>query len=193
MKRHLNNSETERFGLGCVLLVFSSGWERGAAGVNLFLPRSALFVLVKCSQQVVLSQDSKVLSCLILLCKTAPHTDLQIVDPSGKKNVAVDLTRALNQINSNSGIQIKVEVTDETQRTYDTMVTVRVEDQPVKVEFDKVRTDLVYRTGMPIQVVVRQGDCCALVVEIGPVVVGISALVVQISTVVVGISALEVL
>ena len=118
--------------------------------------------------------------------------------------MAVDLTQALNQINSNSGIQIKVEVTDETQRTYDTMVTVRVEDQPVKVEFDKVRTDLVYRTGMPIQVVVRQGDCCALVVEISPVVVGIrvscsankycgSGNKCSWSALVVGISALEVL
>ena len=124
-------------------------------------------------------------------------TDLQIVDPSGKKNVAVDLTRALNQMNSNSGIQIKVEVTDETQRTYDTMVTVRVENQPVKVEFDRVRTDLVYRTRMPIQVVVRQEDCCALVVGISALVVGItcsgiSALVVGISALVVGISALVV-
>ena len=65
------------------------------------------------------------------------------------------MRRALEKVGEYGGsITIKVEVTDETQRTYETMVTVPMERNPVKVEFDKAQTDLVFRPGMPFRAVV---------------------------------------
>ena len=83
----------------------------------------------------------------------APHADLQISDSSGTKNMVVDLTKEL-AVDGVRSISIKVEVTDETQRTYETMATVKVESQPFKMEFDAARTHMVYRTGMDFQAVV---------------------------------------
>lgn len=80
---------------------------------------------------------------------------MQISDTSGKKDVEIDLSREVAIASDNGdSISIRVEVTDETRRTYESMATVRVEKQPVKLEFDRARTDLVYHPRMPYRAVV---------------------------------------
>ena len=67
----------------------------------------------------------------------------------------IDLSREVALAGDDGdSISINVEVTDEARRTYETMATVRVEKQMVKLEFDHTRTDLVYHTRMPYRAVV---------------------------------------
>ncbi|KAK7114959.1 CD109 antigen-like isoform X3 [Littorina saxatilis] len=92
--------------------------------------------------------------------KLSQTIDNMITDPSGMKNVEIDLTKELTATPDyyDSNLEIKVEVTDETQRTYETTVSVRVVEKPVKIEFDQTRTETVFRPGMPIKAVVKITD-----------------------------------
>ena len=85
----------------------------------------------------------------------------QISDTSGKTDVEIDLSREVALADDDGdSISINVEVTDEARRTYETMATVRVEKQMVKLEFDHTRTDLVYHTRMPYRAVVSRRCSC---------------------------------
>lgn len=72
-------------------------------------------------------------------------------DGSGEKTIEIDVRQELN----NDVINFVVEVTDETQRTYNTTASCTVVTDPVKINFDEIRTDKVFRPGLPLHAVVK--------------------------------------
>ncbi|XP_025115389.1 CD109 antigen-like isoform X1 [Pomacea canaliculata] len=75
-------------------------------------------------------------------------------DGSGEKTIEIDVRQELN----NDVINFVVEVTDETQRTYNTTASCTVVTDPVKINFDEIRTDKVFRPGLPLHAVVTFTD-----------------------------------
>ena len=74
---------------------------------------------------------------------------------SGSKDIEVNLREDLALIPSNEGeIPIVVSVHDETGRKYNTTVSVMVKSSPIKVEIDRKKSDMVYRSGTDLNVYV---------------------------------------
>ncbi|XP_070198324.1 CD109 antigen-like [Littorina saxatilis] len=92
----------------------------------------------------------------ITLPSTRRTFNSKITDSSGKKDIELSLEEEVELAADN--ITIKVEVTDETQRTYETTVKVHVRQQSSILEFDRSRTDLVYRVGLPFHAVITFVD-----------------------------------
>ncbi|KAK7504615.1 hypothetical protein BaRGS_00004101, partial [Batillaria attramentaria] len=81
-----------------------------------------------------------------------------ITDSSGMKSITLPLAAEMDRIGRGGTISMKVEVTDETERTYETKASVRIESQPVKITIDESKSELVYRTGMGLHIVAKITD-----------------------------------
>ncbi|XP_076448767.1 CD109 antigen-like [Babylonia areolata] len=82
--------------------------------------------------------------------------DSQITDPSGQKDIEVDLNRELAA--AKDRLTLLVEVKDSAGVTSSTRAVVHVQERPVRVYFDHRRTDRVYRTNMPLVAVLKITD-----------------------------------